>query len=85
MELATPVTVLFLDKNNPELTRNITSYLSLAVINHAHLVTAHVDCILHSIANGKSRFVVGLHACTVYICINLKLKHNGVILELSTS
>lgn len=54
MELATPVTVLFLDKSNPELTRNITSYLSLVVINHAQLVSAHVDCILHSIANGKS-------------------------------
>ena len=52
MEMAAPVAVLFLDKKNSELTRNITSYLSLAVINHAHLVTPHVDCIIRSISTG---------------------------------
>lgn len=50
--MAAPVAVLFLDKGNAELTRNITSYLSLAVINYSHLVAPHVDCVIRSLAKG---------------------------------
>lgn len=62
MDRAAPVTVQFLDKQNSELTRNVTSYLNLAVINHAHLVAPHVDCILRSIESGEPRsaFVIVL-------------------------
>ena len=53
MEMAAPVAVLFLDKNNAELTRSVTSYLNLAVIDHAHLVVPHVDCVIRSISSGS--------------------------------
>lgn len=52
MELAAPVTVLFLEKNNAELTRNVTSYLNLAMINHAYLIAPHVLPIIKSIKSG---------------------------------
>ncbi len=43
MELALPVSVKFLHKGNRELSRNMSSYLSLAAIEHAELLARHLQ------------------------------------------
>ncbi|CAG9759998.1 unnamed protein product [Ceutorhynchus assimilis] len=53
MQRALPVAVKFLHKGNKELSRNMASYLSLAAIEHASLLTPHVQPILDSIISGN--------------------------------
>lgn len=52
MERALPVAVKFLHKGNKELSRNMASYLSLAAIEHASLLSPHVQPIMDSIISG---------------------------------
>lgn len=52
MERALPVAVKFLHKGNIELSRNMASYLSLAAIEHATLLSPHVQPIMDSIISG---------------------------------
>ncbi|KYB28564.1 Protein melted-like Protein [Tribolium castaneum] len=53
MQRALPVAVKFLHKGNKELSRNMASYLSLAAIEHASLLTPHVQPIMDSIISGN--------------------------------
>lgn len=53
MELALPVAVRFLQKGNKELSKNLVSYLSLAAIEYAYLLSPHVQSILDSIRSGN--------------------------------
>lgn len=53
MKLALPVAVKFLHRGNKELSRNLSSYLSLAAINNAELLAVHVQPIIDSIISGK--------------------------------
>lgn len=53
MEIALPVAVKFLRKGNKELSKNLASYLSLAAIEYAYLLSAHVQAILDSISAGN--------------------------------
>lgn len=52
MQRALPVAVKFLHKGNKELSRNMASYLSLAAMEHASLLTPHVQPIMDSIISG---------------------------------
>lgn len=52
MERALPIAVKFLHKGNKELSRNMASYLSLAAIDHATLLSPHVQPIMDSIISG---------------------------------
>lgn len=54
MQRALPVAVKFLHKGNKELSRNMASYLSLAAMVHASLLTPHVQPIMDSIISGKT-------------------------------
>lgn len=56
MQRALPVAVKFLHKGNRELSRNMASYLSLAAIEHAALLTPHVQPIMDSIISGEHCF-----------------------------
>lgn len=49
MQIALPVAVKFLQKGNAEMSRNLASYLSLAAIEYATLLSPHVQPILDSI------------------------------------
>lgn len=49
MEIALPVAVKFLQKGNRELSKNLASYLSLASIEYAYLLSPHIQPILDSI------------------------------------
>ncbi|KAJ8944884.1 hypothetical protein NQ318_020940 [Aromia moschata] len=49
MQRALPVAVKFLHKGNRELSRNMASYLSLAAMEYASLLTPHVQPIMDSI------------------------------------
>ncbi|GIY55759.1 protein melted [Caerostris extrusa] len=53
MKLALPVAVKFLHRGNKELSRNLSSYLSLAAINNAELLAIHVQPIIDSIISGN--------------------------------
>ncbi|GFQ71707.1 protein melted [Trichonephila clavata] len=53
MKLALPVAVKFLHRGNKELSRNLSSYLSLAAINNAELLAVHVQPIIDSIISGN--------------------------------
>lgn len=53
MHRAIPVAVKFLHKGNKELSRNMASYLSLAAIEHASLLSSHVQPIMDSIISGN--------------------------------
>ena len=52
MELALPVAVKFLHKGNRELSRNLSSYLSLAAINNSDLLAQHIQPIIDSFISG---------------------------------
>lgn len=54
MALALPVAVKFLHKGNKELSRNMSSYLSLAAIEAADLLAMHIQPIIDSVISGKS-------------------------------
>lgn len=53
MRRALPVAVKFLHKGNKELSRNMSSYLSLAAIENADLLSKHIQLIIDSIISGK--------------------------------
>jgi hypothetical protein len=53
MELALPVSVKFLHKGNKELSRNMSSYLSLAAIEHADLLARHLQPVIDSVIAGN--------------------------------
>ncbi|XP_055704210.1 protein melted [Phlebotomus papatasi] len=53
MEMALPVAVKFLQKGNKELAKNLASYLSLAAIEYAYLLSPHVQSIIDSILAGN--------------------------------
>lgn len=53
MEIALPVAVKFLQKGNKELAKNLASYLSLAAIDYAYLLSPHVQPILDSVISGN--------------------------------
>lgn len=64
MEVSIPVAVKFLSKGNRELSRNLASYLSLAVIEHSNLLSPYVSRILDSILTdnyGMSRILLSLY------------------------
>ncbi|KAK1785350.1 hypothetical protein P4O66_018731 [Electrophorus voltai] len=53
MALAVPVAVRFLQRGNRELSRNMSSYLSLAAIAKAELLIEHTEAIALSVLGGK--------------------------------
>lgn len=53
MALAVPVAVRFLRQGNQELSRNMSSYLSLAAIAKAELLAQHTEDITCSVLGGK--------------------------------
>ncbi|KAL1138058.1 hypothetical protein AAG570_009753 [Ranatra chinensis] len=53
MKRALPVAVKFLHKGNRELSRNMASYLSLAAIDNADLLSKHIQLIIDSIISGN--------------------------------
>ncbi|XP_032573446.1 protein melted isoform X3 [Drosophila sechellia] len=53
MKIALPVAVQFLPKGNRELSRNLASYLSLAAIDHACLLSPHTESVMESILSGN--------------------------------
>lgn len=53
MERTLPTVVRFLASENKELSRNVSSYLSLAAIDNADLLAKHIHLILSSIFLGK--------------------------------
>ncbi|XP_023349309.1 ventricular zone-expressed PH domain-containing protein homolog 1, partial [Eurytemora carolleeae] len=53
MLLAIPVAVKFLHKGNKDLSRNMSSYLSLAAIENADTLAVHVQPILDSVISGN--------------------------------
>lgn len=53
MKQALPVAVKFLHRGNKELSRNLSSYLSLAAINNAELLAVYVQPIIDSIISGN--------------------------------
>ncbi|XP_073971191.1 ventricular zone expressed PH domain-containing protein melted isoform X2 [Rhodnius prolixus] len=53
MKRALPVAVKFLHKGNKELSRNMASYLSLAAIDNADLLSKHIQLIIDSIISGN--------------------------------
>nr|CAD7426154.1 unnamed protein product [Timema monikensis] len=53
MKRALPVAVKFLHKGNKELSRNMSSYLSLAAIENADLLAKHIQLIIDSIISGN--------------------------------
>lgn len=58
MVLAVPVAVRFLQRGNRELSRNMSSYLSLAAIAEADLLAEHTEAITLSVLAGKSLIVL---------------------------
>lgn len=53
MVLAVPVAVRFLQRGNRELSRNMSSYLSLAAIAKADLLVEHTEAITLSVLGGR--------------------------------
>lgn len=53
MALAIPVAVRFLQRGNRELSRNMSSYLSLAAIVEADLLAEHTEAIMLSVLGGR--------------------------------
>ncbi|UYV66387.1 VEPH1 [Cordylochernes scorpioides] len=53
MKMAVPIAVKFLHRGNKELSRNLSSYLSLAAINNAELLAPHIQPIIDSIIAGR--------------------------------
>jgi hypothetical protein len=58
MKMAIPVVVNFLGIDNKELSRNVSSYLSLAALDNADVLAKHMEIILNSIFGGL--YVQGL-------------------------
>ncbi len=54
MVLAIPVAVRFLQRGNRDLSRNMSSYLSLAAIAKADLLAEHTEAITLSVLGGTT-------------------------------
>ena len=54
MKLAIPAAVKFLNRENGDLGRNVSSYLSLAAIDNADLLVKHIPLLVTSILKGES-------------------------------
>lgn len=63
MALAVPVAVRFLQRGNRELSRNMSSYLSLAAIAEADLLAEHTEAITLSVLAGR-RSSSSLFSCS---------------------
>lgn len=68
MQLAVPVAVKLLHRGNKELSRNLSSYLSLAAINNAEILAEHLSLIIDS---GDFRF---------FFCLNI-VKYRNTFLN----
>ncbi|TSK38328.1 Ventricular zone-expressed PH domain-containing protein [Bagarius yarrelli] len=68
MALAIPVAVRFLQQGNRELSRNMSSYLSLAAITEVEMLVQHTQAIINSVLGG----VYPVNYSTVYL-VKLKL------------
>ncbi|CAL8335466.1 unnamed protein product [Boreogadus saida] len=66
MVLAVPVAVRFLRRGNRELSRNMSSYLSLAAIAKAELLAEHTDAITLSVLAGSDPFLQPLLLPSIY-------------------
>merc|ERR1712020_680332 len=67
MQLTLPVAVKFLHKGNKDLSRNMSSYLSLAAIENAGLLARHIQPIIDSVISGNyslSRVLPTIYAAT---------------------
>ena len=53
MEQAIPISVKFLHKGNKDLSRNMSSYLSLAAIENTHILAQNIQPIIDSVISGK--------------------------------
>ncbi|CAG2162715.1 unnamed protein product [Oppiella nova] len=53
MRLSVPIAVKLLHRGNKELSRNLSSYLSLAAINNADILSPHIQPIIDSIIGGN--------------------------------
>lgn len=53
MQMAVPIAVKLLHRGNKELSRNLSSYLSLAAINNADILAPHIQLIIDSIIGGN--------------------------------
>ncbi|XP_069069380.1 ventricular zone-expressed PH domain-containing protein homolog 1 isoform X2 [Pleurodeles waltl] len=53
MSLAVPVAVKFLQRGNKELSRNMSSYLSLAAIANSDLLADHTEAVVNSVLEGN--------------------------------
>lgn len=53
MRIAVPVAVKLLHRGNKELSRNLSSYLSLAAINNAEVLAEHLSLIIDSVISGN--------------------------------
>jgi hypothetical protein len=67
MKRALPVAVKFLHKGNKELSRNMSSYLSLAAIENADLLAKHIQLIIDSIISGKIIYRVVERYCSSFV------------------
>ena len=76
MALALPVAVKFLHKGNRELSRNMSSYLSLAAIEAADLLALHIQPIIDSVISGQSKVNLTLFCLC---CIFFRFKTHCII------
>ncbi|XP_053205519.1 protein melted-like isoform X2 [Panonychus citri] len=57
MRIAVPVAIKLLHRGNKELSRNLSSYLSLAAINNSEVLSPHIQPIIDSIIGGNYSLV----------------------------
>lgn len=65
MTVAIPVGVKVLASRNKELVRNVSSYLSLAAIHNARLLSQYAPALINSVVEGKC--IDKIHRLFVYI------------------
>lgn len=79
MVLAVPVAVRFLQRGNRELSRNMSSYLSLAAIAEADLLADHTEAITLSVLAGRLFFIVVVVATKqAGFCVAAKQATRGI-------
>ena len=83
MSLTIPIAINFLHKNNIELQRNVSSYISLAAIENSDLLSKHAQIIIDSIISGNYILIRVLPI--IYHLVIDKIHENitplGIILE----
>ena len=68
MKRVLPVAVKFLHKGNKEISRNMASYLSLAAVHNARLLSRHIQLIIDSVISG---ILITIELIYIqYICIS---------------